>query len=212
MKRLRIVTIVSLAIGASPAISAEPAVKDFIVSKAVNDKATLKRVYEKIASIEAADKPRGQDFEVVRIIDPKQLVVFKRVAKITGSRPGDGVPAIRKVTDYETAFWLVSAEPMHAKDGEILKDLHVTETTETKTDIAGTYRILKITTAAEAAFTKENFLFHLKAGRTWLLPQFGEEKCTSCFGDGKLGALQKFAKCPDCNGEGTIKVDYRVRW
>jgi hypothetical protein len=212
MKGLRIVTILSLAIGANLAISAEPAAKDFFVSKAVNDQATLKRVYEKISSIEAAERPRGQDFEIVRIIDTKQFVVFKRFPKITGSPTGDGVPVTKDETDYETAYWLVSAEPMDAKDGEILRDLHVTESTETKTDIAGTYHILKIVTTSEAAFTKENFLFHLKTGRTWLLPQFGVEKCTSCFGDGKLGALQKFAMCPDCGGAGSFKVDYRVRW
>jgi hypothetical protein len=212
MKGLRIVTILSLAIGANLAISAEPAAKDFFVSKAVNDQATLKRVYEKISSIEAAERPRGQDFEIVRIIDTKQFVVFKRFPKITVSPTGGGVPVTKDETDYETAYWLVSAEPMDAKDGEILRDLHVTESTETKTDIAGTYHILKIVTTSEAAFTKENFLFHLKTGRTWLLPQFGVEKCTSCFGDGKLGALQKFAMCPDCGGAGSFKVDYRVRW
>ncbi len=51
MKSLRIFTILSLAIGANLAISAEPVVKDFVVSKASNDHATLNRVYERIASL-----------------------------------------------------------------------------------------------------------------------------------------------------------------
>jgi hypothetical protein len=67
---------------------------------------------------------------------------------------------------------------------------------------------------AEAAttLTKEAFVARLKAGETWLLPAFGKKSCFECGGDGKLSAMQKNAKCPDCKGKGFFPEDWLIRW
>lgn len=206
-QRFRFLIVIVSAVLLSAAQSEEPAAKDYHVSKSGTDQATLKRIFEAVAAIEAADVPKGENFEVTRIVDSKQVVVFRRVM-----RPGaDGV--LKEQTDYKTACWLILSDEKNLKEGAILKGVFAVNTGETKSDLAGTYEVFKAEQKpALPPFTRENFIFHLKAGRTWLLPKFGKEKCPSCFGDGKLGALHKYRRCGDCRGTGTTVVNYRVRW
>jgi hypothetical protein len=185
----------------------DEAVKDYQVSKAGKDQALLKRIFEAVAAIEDADLPKGRNFEVARMVDSKQAVVFKRVMRAGA----DGV--LKEQSDLKAACWLILSDAVDAKEGIILKDVFAVATGETKSDLAGTYEVFKAEPKpVQPPFTRENFLFHLKAGRTWLLPRFGNEKCPSCFGDGKMGALHKYRKCADCAGAGATVVSYRVRW
>ncbi len=58
--------------------------------------------------------------------------------------------------------------------------------------------------------TQEEFMERLKEGKTYdvILSQ----KCDKCGGEGKLGALQNYAVCPQCNGLGTYKRTWVLKW
>lgn len=219
MKLLRSLSMLALVTAAH----AGPIAKDYQVSKAGKDQARLAEVFQKVAALEALAKPAGKNFEVLRRVDDKQFIVYRKATKFRpvvasgmariGGGGGSATPTTYEETDYTTAFWLITSSPHNIADGEVLRGVVATITEETKSDAGSTYRVLRDTPAVPvAAFTKENFVFRLKAGQTWNLKNFESQKCPTCGGDGKLSAMQKNGACPDCRGKGAFPVDLTVRW
>ncbi len=102
---------------------------------------------------------------------------------------------------------------MEKADGEIISGITTQTTGATKTVDGITCRVIEQQGEPErVAFTKEKFVEMLKSGQIWTLRGFENKSCHRCLGDGKLSAAEKEARCPDCKGNGSTKVDCLVKW
>lgn len=66
----------------------------------------------------------------------------------------------------------------------------------------------------EEPLSDSQFVSVVKAGIPIQVYIDGNMKCSICFGDGKLGALEGFKSCKTCGGSGTLRsaTYYRVTW
>lgn len=143
-------------------------------------------------------------------------VVADSMARIGGGGGVSGGGSFWK-TDRSQIYWLITKTDHDVADHEELQDIDAEPTGKTReyTTASGakaTVRELAETDNKKAAISKEEFIIALKAGKVWTLKRFSEDKCFRCFGSGKLGALQKYAKCADCDGTGVIESDLLVKW
>lgn len=172
---------------------------EYKVSKGAADKAKLEAVFEAVRAQEEPPPVRTEKWEVFGKISSTQYVVFKKM-HVLSNEPD--VPCLLHLT-----------EPMDKADREIISGIIVEDTGKTKTVNGTTYRVLaQQEPPARVDFTKEKFVEMLKAGETWTLNGFEGGSCHRCMGDGKLSAAEKEARCPDCKGNGTTKVDLLVKW
>jgi hypothetical protein len=197
---------------------------EYNVSKGGADKEKLEKVFEAVRVLEEPPAARGEEYEVSWKVSPTEYVVFKRVAfrdpvyadrlsSIGGSMGRDPIITYTMRTKTDVSYLLKLKEPMEKADGEIIAGISTQTTEATKTVDGITCRIIEQQDAPQAvAFTKEKFVTMLKAGQTWTLKGFEGNPCHRCLGDGKLSASEKEARCPDCKGKGSAKVDCLVKW
>jgi len=175
---------------------------NYKVSTAGKDRAQLERVFQAVAAKEKPAEEAPLSFEVTLKISATEYLVWRRVQKRGELQ-----------TNYDQCFFLQLTEPLERADGEMIEEIHAKETAATKKIGVGTYRIVEQVKPEEvAAYTKEQFVADLKAGRTWTLINFAFIPCHRCLGDGKLGKLDKEAECPDCKGDGGKRADVIVGW
>lgn len=202
------------------AAAAEPLV--YQVSKAGADKDRLNVIYG--ACVAAEKKNAGEadqpcDYLVSRKIDGSSYLVYRKrfIQRVIGDSMtsiggGGGSTVISKtVVDYDTPLLLRLSKPADHAVGETIKDI-IASKTEKTIDIDGSAVRELVQDTGVAAMSREQFVALLKGGRMWTLPGFEKKPCFQCGGDGKLGAMEKFAKCPDCKGKGSAAADLLVKW
>jgi hypothetical protein len=66
----------------------------------------------------------------------------------------------------------------------------------------------------EEPLNNDQFLSVIKAGIPVHVLVESKLKCGTCFGDGKLGRIENFKKCPNCRGLGSSETTtlYKVTW
>jgi hypothetical protein len=66
----------------------------------------------------------------------------------------------------------------------------------------------------EEPLNNDQFLSVIKAGIPVHVLVESKLKCGTCFGDGKLGRIENFRKCPNCGGSGGFETTtlYKVTW
>ncbi len=66
----------------------------------------------------------------------------------------------------------------------------------------------------EEPLNNNQFLSVIKAGIPVHVLVESKLKCGTCFGDGKLGRIENFRKCPSCRGLGSSEATtlYKVTW
>lgn len=175
---------------------------NYKVSTGGKDRAQLERVFQAVVAKEKPAEERALSFEVTLKISATEYLVWRRVEKLYGLQ-----------TSYDQCFFLKLTEPLEKADGEMIEGIHAKETAATKKIGVGTYRVIEqFEPEAAPAYTKEQFVADLKAGRTWTLINFASIPCHRCLGDGKLSKMEKEAKCPDCKGDGGKRADVIVGW
>ena len=206
-------TLMILLLCASASVFAQSP-KVYQVSKAKGDPLLLE-VFAKVVEMERKQTP-SKDFEVSHKVGEGRWVVYGRKdhtyaanrLQSIGGDSGGGV-YMGSTTDYSKPFLLVSKPPLNVATGQIIS-VQCTDTGKTE-DINGeTLRVMEI--ESEPDLTKEEFIARLKAGRTWSLQNFKPSPCFKCGGDGKLGAMDQYAKCQDCGGKGGTQIVWIVKW
>lgn len=173
--------------------------KEFRVSQ-TNTSPANKKLF--MALWEALQKPRLTDNSV------KMTFYITQAVK----KEADGMH--RYLCDYDKAVIL--------QDGNILEDATVTVWVNPAgvydfTTVAGSTRRVELFKEAvakedEEAPEKEEFVERLKAGETFTVRTINPTGCAKCFGDGKLGASEKYEVCLDCGGSGEAITTWTIKW
>ena len=205
-------------------IWAQKAEEVFHVSKVGKDKKELHKAFSLIQKMEKTEKyGRPISFEVLQKLDDKGFLSYKTrtVSRVIGSGlssvggGGGSYVTSSEVTDRSKIYYLVTLKPKSIADGDKLESIWIIETTKMKsyTDTRGAKRTVRIMEeVVPVDLSQQDFVKRLKSGESWLLKGFSKKRCKNCFGDGELGAMKKYAKCPDCRGKGSRSVDYRIQW
>ena len=196
----------------------------FLISKVGADKTELYAAFSAIQKIEKTKKyGNPTSFQVFQKLNDKGFLVhktatrYRTIASGLSSVGGGGgaYTTSSEVTDYSKLYYLATIKPQNLADGDRIKSIWIINTSKTKsyTDTKGSKRTVRILhEIIPVDLSQQDFIKRLKGGESWVLKQFRVNKCHKCFGDGKLSALRKYAKCPDCKGKGDTSFDCIVMW
>ena len=168
----------------------------FLVSQGAKNKALLLRVFNAVRKAEDKKNVGGE-----RALEVRQRINSTEFLVNAGG-----------ATDY----WFIALKPRDLDNRDRFRtDAELTGKTKSfRTESGGTItvRVMKeVKSKPLPAFTKDQFVLRLKAGETWNLTDFEEQKCQACNGKGMIGELEGLEECSDCE-LGKITVDYIVKW
>lgn len=178
--------------------------EEFRVSKVGADKTELLKVFAAVQKLEAGEP---QAFEVLQRISSTEYLVYALKWNAYSRTFGEA--------DLTKLYWLKLSTPRGFVSNDTITGIFTESTGSIRTyetALGSSKSVREYQEIEPAMLTQDEFVSLLRMGRTWTLRIYRFEKCSRCFGDGKLSALQGNARCPDCHGRGIISIDLLVCW